>query len=202
MPTDISGSSEGNPSSCVAEFQSLRCLVLSSAFSQIFSKNACDSSGKNWVSPGFVWERMIQYEIINQHWIPLKAGLNPLDCANLTSTFVQTGSELLARHKTWSEAKALSAGFHCHHLAVHHCVSACGISIAVINVGSLQPAICSGDKMSYIIASKCCDLEMILPCIFLKACEKQSGNLTLQGTSLSLWFLFCSFRSLQNLVQF
>lgn len=129
---------------------------------------------------------MIQYEIINQPWISLKAGLNPLDCANLTSTFVQAGSELLARHKTCSEAKALGTGFHCHHLAAHHCVSACGISIAVINVGSLQPAICGGDKMSYIIASKCCDLEMILPCIFLKACEKQSGNLTLQGTSLSL----------------
>lgn len=109
------------------------------------------------------------------------------------STFEQAGSELHACNKTWNEAKAFSIWFHCQHLAVHHYISVYRISIVVINVGSLQPAICSGDKMSYIIASKCCDLEMILPCIFLKACAKHSGKLTLQGTFLSLRSLFLPF---------
>lgn len=153
-----------------------------------------------WVSPGFIWEKMIWYKTINQPLSYLKIGLNSLECTNLMPTFEQTGSELHACNKTWNETKALSIRFHCRCLAARHYISVYRISIVVINVGSLQPAICSGDKMSYIIASKCCELETILPCIFLKACAKQSGKLTLQGTLLSLHFLFCSFHTFQNLL--
>lgn len=142
-----------------------------------------------WVLPGFIWEKMVQYKTINQPLVYVIIGQNSLECTNLKSTFEQTRSKLHACNKTWNEAKALSICFHCRHLAAHHYISVYRISIVVINVGSLQPAICSGDKMSYIIASKCCDLEMILPCIFLKACAKQSGKLTLQGTFLCI---FCS----------
>lgn len=112
------------------------------------------------------------------------------------STFKQSRPVLHACNKIWNEAKALSICFPRWHLAAHHYISVYGISIVVINVGSLQPAICSGDKMSYIIASKCCDLEMVLPCIFLKTCKAVREISTTRN--FSFFAIYVSFLSLSS----
>lgn len=155
-----------------------------------------------WVSPALIRGKMIQFKTVHQLLFYLMIGVKFLDCTDLKSTFEQTGSVLHACNQLWNEAKALSVWFHCRHLAAHHYISVHRISIVVINVGSLQPTICSGDKMSCIIASKRCDLETILPCIFLKACVKQLEKLTLQGTSSPSRFRFCSFPSLLKPLSF
>lgn len=48
----------------VAEFQSLHCLVLSSALSHIFSKNACDISGKKL---SFTWFCLGESDSVRNH---------------------------------------------------------------------------------------------------------------------------------------
>lgn len=99
---------------------------------------------------------------------------------NLLSTFEWSRSVLHACNTIWNEAKALSICF--PHWHSQHSISVYRISTAVINVGSLQPAICSGDKMSCSIASNAVILKWFCPVSSSKR-AKQSGKLALQGTS-------------------